>query len=52
MLVPNAPLRAAAVAFGREVADATSAPTKASSLPPTPASKTRSPARYLWVMLP
>ena len=43
--------RAAAIAFGREVADATGAPTEVSSPPPTPASKPRSPARYLWVML-
>jgi hypothetical protein len=51
VLAPNAPLRAAAIAFGREVADATGASAEVSSLPPTPASKTRSPARYLWVML-
>ncbi|MGB5832430.1 MAG: hypothetical protein WBG92_10625 [Thiohalocapsa sp.] len=51
VLAPNAPLRAAAIAFGREVAHATDPPTAVSSPPPTPASKTRSPARYLWVML-
>ena len=49
VLAPNAPLRAAAIAFGREVVDATGAPAAVSS--PPPASKTRSPARYLWVML-
>jgi hypothetical protein len=49
-LAPNAPLRAAAIAFGREVADATGAPTAVSS--PPPAFNTRSPARYLWIMLP
>ncbi len=51
MLAPNAPLRAAAIAFGRAVADATGSPTEVGSPPPTPASNTRSPARYLWVML-
>jgi hypothetical protein len=50
VLAPNAPLRAAAVAFRREVADAIRPPTEVGSPPPTPASKTRSPARYLWVM--
>jgi len=51
VLAPNAPLRAAAIAFGPEVADATGAPNAVGSPPPTPASKTRSPARYLWAML-
>jgi hypothetical protein len=51
VLAPNAPLRAAAIAFGREVAEATDSPTAVSSPPPTPASNARSPARYLWVML-
>jgi hypothetical protein len=51
-LAPNAPLRAVAIAFGREVAEATDSPTAVSSPPPTPASNARSPARYLWVMLP
>ncbi|MGQ9660616.1 MAG: transposase, partial [Thermochromatium sp.] len=51
VLAPNAPLRAAAVAFGREVADATGSPTALGSPPPTPASNARSPARYLWAML-
>jgi hypothetical protein len=51
VLAPNAPLRAAAIAYGREVADAIGALTEVGSPPPTPASKTRSPARYLWVML-
>jgi hypothetical protein len=43
VLAPNAPLRAAAIAFGRE--------TEASSPPRAPASNARSPARYLWAML-
>jgi hypothetical protein len=51
-LAPNAPLRAVAIAFGPEVAEATDSPTAVSSPPPTPASNARSPARYLWVMLP
>ncbi|MGB5736582.1 MAG: transposase [Thiohalocapsa sp.] len=51
VLAPNAPLRAAAIAFGREVAEATDSPTEVRSPPPTPASNARSPARYLWVML-
>jgi hypothetical protein len=51
-LAPNAPLRAVAIAFGREVAEATDSPTAVSPPPPTPASNARSPARYLWVMLP
>jgi hypothetical protein len=51
VLAPNAPLRAAAIAFGREVADATGAPTEVGSPPATPVSRTRSPARYLWAML-
>jgi hypothetical protein len=52
VLAPNAPLRAAAIAFGREVADATGSPTAVSSPPRAPASNARSPARYLWAMLP
>jgi hypothetical protein len=52
VLAPNAPLRTAAIAFGREMADAIGAPTTVGSPPPTPASKTRSPARDLWAMLP
>jgi hypothetical protein len=52
VLAPNAPLRAVAIAFGREVAEATDSPSAASPPPPTPASNARSPARYLWVMLP
>jgi hypothetical protein len=51
VLAPNPPLRAAAIAFGREVADATGSPTAASSPPRVPASNARSPARYLWAML-
>ena len=51
VFAPNAPLRAAAIAFGREVADATGSPTEANSPSPAPASHARSPARYLWVML-
>jgi len=51
VLAPNAPLRAAAIAFGREAADATGAPTEVGSPPRAPASNARSPARYLWVML-
>jgi hypothetical protein len=50
VLAPNAPLRAVAIAFGREVAEATDSPSAASPPPPTPASNARSPARYLWVM--
>jgi hypothetical protein len=52
VLAPNAPLRAAAIAFGREVADATGSPTAVNSPPRAPTSNTRSPARYLWAMLP
>jgi len=37
-LAPNAPLRAVAIAFGREVAQASDSPTAVSSPPPTPAS--------------
>ena len=51
MLAPNAPLRAAATAFGRELADATGEPTAVGSPRPAPAPNARSPARYLWVML-
>jgi hypothetical protein len=51
VLAPNAPLRAAAIAFGREGAETTDSPTGVSLPPPTPASNARSPARYLWVML-
>jgi hypothetical protein len=52
VLAPNAPLRAAAIAFGREVTDATGSPTVVSSPPRAPAPNARSPARYLWAMLP
>jgi hypothetical protein len=51
VLAPNAPLRAAATAFGRELADATGEPTAVGSPRPAPAPNARSPARYLWVML-
>ena len=51
VLAPNAPLRAAAIAFGREVADATGAPAEVSSSPRAPASHARSPARTLWAVL-
>ncbi len=51
MLAPNAPLRAAATAFGRELADAPGEPTAVGSPRPAPAPNARSPARYLWVML-
>ena len=44
VLAPNAPLRAAAIAFGREVADATGSPTVVSSPPRAPAPNARSPA--------
>ena len=52
VLAPNAPLRAAAIALGRELAHATGAPAEVSSPPRAPASNARSPARYLWAMLP
>jgi hypothetical protein len=52
VLAPNAPLREAVIAFGRELAEATDSPSEVSSPPPTPAFNARSPARYLWVMLP
>ena len=51
VLAPNAPLRAAAIALGRELAHATGAPAEVSSPPRAPASNARSPARYLWAML-
>jgi hypothetical protein len=51
VLAPNAPLRAAAIAFGREVAYATGSPTAVSLPPRAPASHARASARYLWVML-
>jgi hypothetical protein len=51
VLAPNSPLRAAAIALGREVADATSSPAEVSSPSRAPASNARSPARYLWAML-
>jgi len=45
VLAPNSPLRAAAVAFGREP------PGEVASPPPAPASSAHSPARYLWALL-
>jgi len=51
VLAPNAPLRAAAVVFGREVADATGASAEVSSSPRAPPSHARSSARYLWAIL-
>jgi hypothetical protein len=45
------PLRAAAIAFGREVADAIGSLTAVGSPPRAPVSNARSPARYLWAML-
>ena len=50
VLAPNAPLRAAAISYGRDTADDTSAPAEdAPSNAPAP--NARSPARYLWAML-
>ena len=51
VLAPNAPLRAAAIALGRDLTDAPSAPAEAAAPPPVPARNARSPARYLWAML-
>jgi len=44
VLAPNAPLRAAAIALGRDLTDDPSAPAEAAPPPPVP-------ARYLWAML-
>lgn len=51
VLAPNAPLRAAAIALGRDLTDDPSAPAEAAAPPPAPAPNARSPARYLWAML-
>jgi hypothetical protein len=51
VLAPNAPLRAAAVAFGRDAADDLSACAEANPLSAAPLRNMRSPARYLWAML-
>ena len=51
VLAPNAPLRAAAIALGRDLTDAPSAPAEAAAPPSVPARSARSPARYLWAML-
>ena len=51
VLAPNAPLRAAATAHGRDAADDPSASTEVAAPPAAPAPNARSPARYLWAML-
>ena len=51
MLAPNAPLRAAAVALGRDAADDKSVSAKANPPSAVPMRNLRSPARYLWAML-
>jgi hypothetical protein len=51
VLAPNAPLRAAATALGRDLTDDPSAPAEVAAPPATPAPNARSPVRYLWAML-
>jgi hypothetical protein len=52
VLAPNAPLRAAAVVFGREVADEPSASAEVAVTPRRAGHRERPlPARYLWAML-
>jgi hypothetical protein len=51
VLAPNSPLRAAAVVLGRDLTDDPSASAELPAPSPAPAPNTRSPARYLWVML-
>jgi len=51
VLAPNSPLRAAAVALGRDLTDDPSALTEVATPPTAPTRNGRSPARYLWVML-
>jgi hypothetical protein len=51
VLAPNAPLRAAAIAVGRDRTDDPSTPAEVAAPPAAPAPNTRSPARYLWAML-
>ena len=52
VLAPNAPLRAAATAHGRDAADDPSASTEVAAPPAAPAPNARSLARYLRAMLP
>jgi hypothetical protein len=51
VLAPNAPLRAAATAYGREAADDPSARDEIATPSAAPARSARSPARYLSAML-
>jgi hypothetical protein len=51
VLAPNAPLRAAAIAVGRDRTDDPSTPAAVAAPPAAPAPNARSPARYLWAML-
>ena len=51
MLAPNSPLRAAAVALGRDAADDMSVSAEANPPSAVPLRNLRSPARYLWAML-
>ncbi len=51
-LAPNSPLRAAAVAFGRDAADDLSASAEANPPSAAPLRNVRSPARHLWALLP
>ena len=52
VLAPNSPLRAAAVVLGRDLTDDPSASAELAAPRRAPAPNARSPARYLWVMLP
>jgi hypothetical protein len=46
VLAPNAPLRAAATAYGRDAADDPSASAEVAAAPAAPAPNARFPARY------
>jgi hypothetical protein len=51
VLAPNSPLRAAAVAYGRDAADDPRASAEVATPSAAPARNARSPARYIWAML-
>ena len=51
MLAPNAPLREAVTAYGRNAEPAQPSPSEAAAPAPANAPSWRSPARYLWAIL-
>ena len=51
VLAPNSPLRAAAIAYGRDSPENLNPPSEVTAAPTAPTPGIRSPARYLWAML-